>query len=150
MLRQGIAIQAEYEQILGDSLIEVANELRLVDVGDFVTFIRCGHIGNLESIVDSSTELFFRPGTLRLGSSSDVLLDWGSPPVVKLGMEFHNHDVSVYFHMILEADQVGLGIDFMTVRNGEGSAVYEEIGDRLRSAISFAKLHPVGRRGIFN
>ena len=150
MLRQSIAIKCEYEQILGDSLAEVASELRLVDVSDFVAFIRSGHTANLESIVDSSTELFFRRGTIRLGSSSDVVLDWGMPPVVKLGMEFHNHDVSVYFHLILESDKVGLAIDFMNVQDGESAAVYEEVGDRLRSAIAFAKLQPVLHRSLFN
>lgn len=150
MLRQSISIKCEYEKMLGDSLTEVASELRLVDVSDFIAFIRNGHTGNLESIVDSSTELFFRRGTIRLGSSSDVVLDWGAPPVVKLGMEFHNHDVSIYFHMILESDRVGLGIDYMSIRDGESDAVYDDVGEKLRSAITFAKLQPVAYRGLFN
>lgn len=150
MLRQSVAIKCEYEKILGDSLAEVASELRLVELSDFIEFIRSGHTANLESIVDSSTELFFRRGTIRLGSSSDVVLDWGVPPIVKLGMEFHNHDISIYFHLILEAERVGLGIDYMNVRDGESSAVYDEIGERLRSAISFAKLQPVAYRSLFN
>jgi hypothetical protein len=150
MLRQSISIKGEYEKILGDSLAEVASELRLVELSDFVAFIRSGRTGNLECIVDSSAELFFRPGTLRLGSSSDVVLDWGIPPVVKLGMEFHNHDVSIYFHLILESDKVGLRIDFMNIRDGESSAVYDEVSARLRSAIEFAKLRPVMLGSFFN
>lgn len=149
MLRQSIPIVGEYEQILGDSLAEVASELRLVEVSDFVSFIRSGKTGNLECIVESSAELFFRPGTLRLGSTSDVMLDWDTPPVVKLGMEFHNHDVSIYFHLLLESEKVGLGIDYMTLRDGESSSVYNEVGERLRSAIEFAKLPPVMLRHFF-
>ncbi|WP_152025029.1 hypothetical protein [Candidatus Filomicrobium marinum] len=150
MFRQSISIKCEYERILGESLAEVASELRLVEVSDFIAYIRNGHMGNLESIVDSSTELFFRRGTIRLGSTSDVVLDWGVPPIVKLGMEFHNHDVSVYFHMILEADKAGLGIDYMNVYDKGGSSIYEEVEDKLRSALAFAKLQPVAHRSIFN
>lgn len=150
MLRQSIAIKCEYEKMLGDSLAEVASELRLVEVSDFIAFIRDGHTANLESIVDSSTELFFRRGTLRLGSSSDVVLEWGTPPIVKLGMEFHNHDISIYFHLILESDRVGLEIDYMSIRDGESDAVYEEVGEKLHSAITFAKLQPVAYRSLFN
>ncbi len=149
MLRQRIPIVGEYEKILGDSLAEVASELRLVDVSDFVSFIKGGRTGNLECIVESSAEMFFRPGTLRLGTTSDVMLDWGMPPVVKLGMEFHNHDVSVYFHLLLEADKVGLGIDYMNIRDGESGSVYAEVSERLRSAIEFAKLRPRVLRGLF-
>ena len=51
---------------------EVVSELRMVDVGDYVAFIRMEHFANLSDLVDLAAERFFMPGTLKLGHGGEA------------------------------------------------------------------------------
>ena len=62
----GLVPLAEIERTLGAGLKDLASELRLIDATDFAEFIRIGHMANLRSLVQSSAELHFKPGTLEL------------------------------------------------------------------------------------
>ena len=71
---------------LGTAFEPVAAELRLVDVGDFIAYIHAEKFANIQDIVNSSVELFFKPGTLSFGWSAEFALDWNSLPVITLDM----------------------------------------------------------------
>ena len=58
------------ERIIADALIDVASELRLTDVAELITLIRNDQDANLADLVNSSTELFFKSGTLRYALSA--------------------------------------------------------------------------------
>ncbi len=60
------------EIIIADAIKEVVSELRLVDVVDYIAFIRLEQFGCISDIVDSAAELFFYPGALRLGHGGEV------------------------------------------------------------------------------
>ena len=47
--------------IISAHLQEVIHDLRLVDVADYIAFIRCELFGNIADIVNSATELTFYP-----------------------------------------------------------------------------------------
>jgi hypothetical protein len=51
------------------ALEPVAAELRLVDAGDFIAYIHDEKFANIQDIVNSSVELFFKRGTrvIRMG-----------------------------------------------------------------------------------
>ena len=75
------------ERALAESMADVATELRLVNVIDLVRYVqgeRCAHI---EDLVNSSAELYFKPGALRYGWTADLELVWDAPPIVSLDME---------------------------------------------------------------
>ena len=72
MLKQGSDYTLEREKALAEGLRDVASELRLIDAIDLVTFIRAEQFGNIKTLVNSSTELFFRSGTISFGLSGDV------------------------------------------------------------------------------
>ena len=80
MLRTGNAHTLEREKALADGLRDVAAELRLIDATDLVAYLRTEQFGNIANLVNSSTELYFRPGTLAFGLSGDVQLKWGETP----------------------------------------------------------------------
>src|SRR5262245_23004885 len=103
MQKQGKDYTVERERALADGIKEVASELRLIEAADFVAFLRTEQLANIANLVNSSTELYFKPDTIKFGLSGDVHLPWGSAPTVSLDMEFHHMQVNVYFRLRLEA-----------------------------------------------
>ncbi|MBK1869650.1 hypothetical protein JHL16_25035 [Aestuariivirga sp. YIM B02566] len=126
------------ERALGDGLSEVATELRLVDVTDLIAYIRGEQLANLGDIVSSSIERFFKPDTLRYGKAADIDLSWGSEPAIKIDMEFHNQDVSVYFSLLLESLRAGVEINYTNLNDAAGDPSRNTA--RLIKAIADARL----------
>jgi hypothetical protein len=141
MQKQGRDYTHEREKALAEGIKEVASELRLVDAADYVAFIRTEQFANVANLVNSSTELYFKPDTLTFGLSGDVDLQWGSPPTVSLDMEFHHRQVNVYFRLLLQALHAGVEIDYITF--DQGSADPDENTQRLIDAIASARMSPV-------
>ena len=94
------------ERALAAGMRDVAAELRLIDVIELIAYIRFEQFGNINNLVASSTELFFKSGTLRFGGSGDVDVGWGRPPVILLDMEFCHEAVQASFRLRLD-DRVG-------------------------------------------
>src|ERR1700732_4448350 len=78
---------------LGAAFEPVAAELRLVDVGDFIAYIHSEKFANIQDIVNSSVELFFKPGTLSFRWGAEFELEWNSLPVITLGIEVRYRSV---------------------------------------------------------
>jgi hypothetical protein len=146
MLKQGRDYTREREKALAEGMRDVASELRLIDPADFIAFLRTEQFGNLRSLVNSSTEMFFRPGTISFGLSGEVDLKWGSPPCVSLDMEFHNMNVSAYFRLILQEVQAGIDMSYVSFEGG--SADPDENTRRLIEAIAEARLVPAASIGL--
>jgi hypothetical protein len=91
-------------EIISAHLQEVIHDLRLVDVADYIAFIRCELFGNIADIVNSATELTFYPNTLTFGLGGEYILDWNSTPKVMLDLEFSNMGVNAYFRLTLSSD----------------------------------------------
>jgi hypothetical protein len=71
----------------------VAAELRLIDAGDFIAFIHDEKFANIQDIVNSSVELFFKRGALSFGWGAEYELDWNGSPAIILDMEFRRASV---------------------------------------------------------
>ncbi len=140
MQRQGRSYTEERERALADGIKEVASELRLIDPADFVAFIRTGQFGNIDTLVSSSAELYFKPETLKFGLSGDIDLNWGCTPAVSLDMEFHYMQVNIYFRLLLEALHAGIEIDYIAF--DESSDDPDVNTRRLVDAIAAARLIP--------
>lgn len=140
MLKQGSDYILEREKALADGLRDVASELRLIDAVDLITFIRAEQFGNIMTLVNSSTELFFKPGTIRFGSSGDVDLSWGGAPAVALDMEFHHMRVNVYFRLLLKALYAGIEINHISFEGASRDP--NENTRQLIDAIADARLWP--------
>jgi hypothetical protein len=101
-------------KILAEGVREVVAELLLVDVIDFITYIHSEQFANIQDIVNSSIELFFRPGTLSYGWGAEVQLDWGKTPAVILDMEFRHKSVWVVFKLTLVVGQTSVAIQHIS------------------------------------
>ena len=123
---------------LGTAFEPVAAELRLVDVADFIAYIHAEKFANIQDIVNSSVELFFKPGTLSFGWGAEFELDWNSVPVITLDMEFRHRSVWLVFKLILRALQTNVTVEFLSV--GKTSCDPREDMAALIAAIADARL----------
>jgi len=89
------------EIIVASAIEQVVAELRLIDVADYIAFIRLEHFACLSDLVDSAVELFFVPGTLRLGHGAEAHVDWSGSPRIVLDLELRPPGVTVYFQLTL-------------------------------------------------
>jgi hypothetical protein len=140
MQKQGKDYTLERERALADGLKEVASELRLIEAADFIAFLRTEQLANIANLVNSSTELYFKPDTIKFGLSGDAQLQWGGTPSVSLDMEFHHMQVNVYFRLMLQAVHAAVEIDYITF--DQASADPDQNTQRLIEAIANARLAP--------
>jgi hypothetical protein len=136
-IRNDIRIHSR-EKALADGIKEVAAELRLIDIVNLVVFIHLEKHGNIDDLVSSSVELYFKPDTLRYGWASNVDMTWGGPARIHLDMEFRHLGVTVFFSLVLGA--LSAGIDIHNISFDFSSDDPEENTARLSDAIAAARL----------
>lgn len=90
--------------ILADALGDTVAELRLIDPGDIIAYIRAGQWANIADLVESAAELSFQEGALIFACAADYALDWASSPSIMLEMEFQRHAISAFFTLVLDRD----------------------------------------------
>jgi hypothetical protein len=129
---------AEHERALADAIVDVATELRLSDPTEFIMLVRGEQAANISDLVNSSSELFFKPGALRYGLAADCALGWGSTPSVSLDMEFRHDCVTAFFRLTLGGQRASVEI-LEVLLDDETTSCYETI-ERLRSAVASARL----------
>jgi hypothetical protein len=125
---------------LGTAFEPVAAELRLVDVGDFIAYIHAEKFANIQDIVNSSVELFFKPGTLSFRWGAEFELEWNSLPVITLDMEFRHRSAWLVFKLILRALQTNVTVEHLSLGKTSGdprqdmAALIETIADARLSS----------------
>jgi hypothetical protein len=131
-------ILSEAERTLGAAMKTLATELRCIDAADYAAFIRIGQWANLRSIVHSSAELHFKPGTIELAEVGEVELGWFTPPLITLPMKFRHGGVRVYFRLRLAALSAAVEVESIAVEDAAG-----DLNLRLRDALCEASVNPV-------
>ncbi len=126
------------ERALAEAIKQVVAELRLVDVVDYVAFLRLEHHGNVADLVASSSELYLKPGVLRYANSGSVRLNWGQVPIVQLGLEFKHAGVAAHFQLELGASAAAVDITYLSL--DDHASTSEEATERLVAAIADAHL----------
>ena len=111
MIRQSHA--SAREVIVADAIGEVVSELRLVDVADYIAFIRFEHFACISDIVDSAAELYFQPRTVRLGNGGQVHVNWSELPRIELDLELRPSGATVYFTLKLGAEGAGIEVNYV-------------------------------------
>jgi hypothetical protein len=146
MLKQGNDYTLEREKALADGKSEDTYDLRLIYATHNNSYIPTEKFANNSSLLNGSTELYFKPGTVRFGQSGDVDLSWGSAPSIGLDMEFRHTGVSVYFRLLLQSVSAGVEINYINFANGSRDP--DENTQRLIAALADARLGaPVAATG---
>ena len=126
------------EKIIAEAIVDVATELRLADVSDLMLFIRCDQTANIEDLVNSSTELFFKSGTLRYALSASFKAPWDATPTVEIDMEFRHAAVCAFFRLTIGQRRAGVEIqDILFEQQGLNDLAKAE---RLFEAFDAARL----------
>jgi hypothetical protein len=126
------------EKIIAESIVDVATELRLADVSDLMLFIRCDQTANIEDIVNSSTELYFRNGTLKYALAAGCSVRWDAPPTILLDMEFRHAAVSVFFRLVLSQSRAA--VEVIDIFFDETGLDDDAMTQKLIDAVADAKL----------
>lgn len=105
---------------IAEALAGFIEDLKLVDVLDFAAYIRLEQHGNINDLVKTSAELFFKDGTLRYSMASQAELDWDSLPQIKLDLEFLNKGVWIYFTVVLAAPDNSVNVSYIEIPDAGG------------------------------
>lgn len=126
------------EQIIADALVDFASELRLTDAAELMSMIRNDHAANIADLVNSSTELFFKSGTLRYALSASFKAPWDATPIVEIDMEFRHAAVCAFFRLTIGQRRAGVEITDILFED-QGLDDFAK-GERLSAALKSARL----------
>ena len=101
---------SEYSVVVEDNIDAFVEEVRAIDIVDLISFIRMEHFPNLEDLINSSTELFFKSEMLVFSWAAAVDLRWEARPTVTLGMEFRHPTVSLFFNLTIGATECAVEV----------------------------------------
>ena len=125
-------------KIVAGGIREFAAELRLIEVSDLIAYIHGEKFANIEDLVNSSTELFFKQGTMNFAWAAALDVTWNDPPTVMIDMEFHHMSISAFFTLTLK-DKFGC-IDIKHIWFATPSADEDYDTERLAAAMADARL----------
>jgi hypothetical protein len=143
--REAADTRAECEKLLADALMELASDLRLVEAEDFIAFVRTGQTANIANIVNSSAELYFKPGTLRFGTVCETQAQWGAPPAVSLSLDFTCRGVTAYFRLVLKDRHACVDLDYIHIAEAPSPRLQPRL---LAEALAHARLGSPSRQRI--
>jgi hypothetical protein len=126
------------EKIVAETIREVVSELRMVDVADYVAFMRLEHFSAIADIVNSAAERHLMPGTLQLGHGGDVHVSWSEPPKIVLDLELKPRGASVYFALSMSENHAGVEVNYVSF--DEPDTDPERNTDYLRAALEDARI----------
>jgi hypothetical protein len=127
-----------HEKIIADAIVEVATELRLADASELMVLIRNNQDANIADLVNSSTELYFKPGALKYALSAGCNVGWDSAPTIALDMEFRRQSVCVFFRLLLGRSKAG--VDILDIIFDEKGLDQKSKTQRLAEAVADARL----------
>ncbi|MBY0226774.1 MAG: hypothetical protein K2Q28_13295 [Hyphomicrobium sp.] len=114
MLAFSCAEQSERERLIGVYVRPVAEELRSLELELLVRHISSGRIGNLISVVEASSELYFKEGTLRCSEVGEADLKWRALPQLRLVLTFVSEGVIAAFTLQLGAFSAGIELQYLS------------------------------------
>jgi hypothetical protein len=109
-----------FEEILAYSIKDVVCDLCLADADIILSYVANKLHGNLNELVMSSTELFFKDNTLSYARTSGLEYEWGCPASITIDLEFAHGPLSVLFQLVLGSDDIGVRINRMILGGDEG------------------------------
>jgi hypothetical protein len=131
------------EALLAENLVEVASELRLVNVIDLICYVQDERAAVLDDLVNSAAELTFRRGALRYAWSGGIDVFWEAPPSVSLDMEFRWLGATAFFRLRLDRDCAGVTLQHLSLDEGGGGA---DAFEGLARALAAARRPPVSTK----
>ncbi len=130
-----------HEEMIANAMVDVATELRLADPSELILMIRGEQAANIADLVNSSSELFFKSGTLRYALSAGCDVRWDSTPIIRLDMEFRHAAVCAFFRLMIGRKRAA--VDILEVLFDDDNLDGAAKDERLSAAIAGARLRPL-------
>ncbi|MGE0500342.1 MAG: hypothetical protein AB7I79_01670 [Rhizobiaceae bacterium] len=138
MIRQAFA--ETREKIVADAIREVVSELRMVDVADYIAFIRMERFATIGDLVQSAAERYLQPGTLALGHGGDAHVGWAETPRIVLDLELKPRGATVYFALSMSAETAGIKVNYVSF--DEPQTDPEVNTEYLKAALAGSRIKP--------
>lgn len=126
------------EVLVATAIQPVVRELRLVDLADYIAFIRMEHFANVADLVDSAAELYFMPGALRLGLGGEAHVSWTCTPRIVLDLELRPEGAVIYFQLSMTANNASVEVHYVSFEKPDAEP--EKNTEYLAAAIQHAML----------
>ncbi len=107
------------EVIVATAIQPVVRELRLIDIADYIAFIRLEHFSAIADLVDSAAELYFMPGALRLGLGGEAHVCWTGCPRIVLDLELRPEGAVVYFQLSMTATNASVEVHYVSFEKAD-------------------------------
>lgn len=128
---------AAYERLLAEAMVDVLADLRQVDMDHLAALVLAEAHANVEDLVHSATELFFRDRTVSYAWCSEVEIVWGRPPLLHIDLEFNHGGVFLAFRATLGTYDAGLTLRALMFERGPAGPDHER--DILTAALATAR-----------
>ena len=126
------------EKIVAETIREVVTELRMIDVADYIAFIRMECFSTIDDLVRSAAERHLMPGTLGLGNGGDVHVGWADAPRIVLDLELKPRGATVHFALSMTAENAGVEVNYVAFDEPDEDP--ERNTTYLRNALADARI----------
>lgn len=126
------------EVIVATAIQPVVRELRLVDIADYIAFIRLEQFACLADLVDSAAELYFMPGALRLGLGGEAHVCWTGTPRIVLDLELRPEGAVIYFQLSLTDVSASVEVHYVSFETPDADP--EKNTEYLEAALQHAMI----------
>lgn len=109
-------------------------DLCLIDKSFLIENVINANHNNINDVIESSSEMFFKPGTLCYAYSSRLSERYNAVPAISLEMRFSHKLVLVPFLLHIEDDFVGVAISDEKPRNKLSSIALSQLSDAFYEA----------------
>lgn len=133
----------ELEAAIAEALARVAADLRLVDIGDFIAYLRLEQYSCLTDIVQNAAELYFTPGYVEFAGEGEISAEWGQAPEVTLMLVINSMKATAYVALKLCEDHAEIKLDYVNF-----SVPFEHDSDRVNLLIEDITANMIGYRPI--
>lgn len=132
-----------FEEVLACNIKDVVADFCLVDAEIIRSYVSNQLHGNMDEIVSSCAELFFKGHTLCYARSAKISTALGHPPCIVLDMEFSHDMVSVDFKLVLGEYAVGVHINRIVFSEASGA---DFDAHSFAKVVTSARLRPLPPR----
>ncbi len=103
----------DHEPIVADALTGFIQEIRLIELADFIAYLRLERHSQLADLVTAAAEMFFAPQFLELGDGSYATLDWSEQPSIYLNLVMQTAGATIYLTLTLENERANIAINYI-------------------------------------
>lgn len=137
MLAQDICL--ELEPHVAAAIASLAAELRLVDISDYIAYLRMEQFGCIADIVREASELYFTPGFVEFGMDGEASADWGTTPEVTLMLVINSARATAHVALKLCTEHAEVKLGYVNF-----DSAFEERQDRANLLVDDIACNMIG------